>query len=340
MSTPLPKTELLGDFAIYDKDIVQDLNNNFEILDILTQATVNKMVSILPTSGMMDGDTYILDTNNSINYWNGNSWIVIHPKEGWEIYDEDTATFYFYDGSVWTSGSTLASNVGFVPTPEILSTNVQNAIEEVQDNMEAEYLVLQSLITSSINAATLALFPVGKIDMTLGANPPNALNWLQLNQDYTLSKTTYADLYNALNTQGLIASTPSYNGSIAYEITGDPTNFGLRSFNALSPRSIGAKTLFTRTKTGPLLGEFQEDQMQRITGDITTPLYSGDVVFPGGALNSNTGANFANTGLTASNRTRSVLTFDSSISPNARASSTTVGETRANTFGVYYWIRY
>ena len=334
MSTPLPKTELLGDFAICDKDIVLDLNKNFEILDILTQATVNEMVSVLPTSGMMDGDTYILDTNNSINYWNGTSWIVIHPKEGWEIYDEDTATFYFYDGLVWNSGSTLASNVGFVPTPEILSTNVQDAIEDVQHNLTT----LDTTLTNYINS----LFPVGMIQFTLADQAPNSLDWLKIDQDLTLSRTTYNLLFNHLNTNGLVKDLSLFPYSV-FGIGDGSTTFTIKNLSALSPRGIGTNTLNLRTKDGPILGEWQEDQMQRITGGVSGMLLRNANSASGQGAMAFTQESNSNSGLNSS--TQNVitsLTFNSGSSPGARVSlnANANGETRVNSFGVYYWIRY
>lgn len=117
----------------------------------------------------------------------------------------------------------------------------------------------------------------------------------------------------------------------------------------LSLKNIGDAIISGRTKTGPvLLGEVQEDQMQRIEGvfncggignNITllgaTPSLEGvftqGALQPGGSVNVITGTEFAN---------RYALNFSSADSDDARTSATTDGNTRDSTIGVRFGITY
>ena len=124
--------------------------------------------------------------------------------------------------------------------------------------------------------------------------------------------------------------------------------------DAFAPDSLGTRTLRDykgrlaraisavggSTGDSKAMAEVQEDQMQRITGSITTGDSSGNtlthnVLAQSGALNTG-GANTLRchaATLTAVNRPVE-LWFDSGNSPDARASATTAGETRVKNFTV------
>jgi hypothetical protein len=109
----------------------------------------------------------------------------------------------------------------------------------------------------------------------------------------------------------------------------------------LYPRIIGSQSLNGRAKAGPtVLGEKQEDQMQRITGSTFPYIVQTNVAA------SNTGA------LTAGSATNNIadlsggttigrrsVDLNSANSPNARASATTDGETRVSGFGCYLIVK-
>ena len=106
----------------------------------------------------------------------------------------------------------------------------------------------------------------------------------------------------------------------------------------LSLKNIGNATVNGRTKTGPVsLGEVQEDQMQRITGEIESQWGSTGLATIGAfTKNSGTLSLQPAGGAGASND----YNFDSANSPNARTSSGTDGATRDSTMGTNFGITY
>lgn len=222
-----------------------------------------------------------------------------------------------------------------------LDTRLDTAESEI-DTLQSDLNTVESDLTALTDVVNF-LFPVGKMDFTLkNSVPPNNLDWISLNTDRTLSRTgTYEDLYDWLDANSLIVDEGSidWEDFFAYRPTADPTSFVIRSFNALSPRGTGSNTINGNTKTGPIEGTFQEDQMQRITGSITNlngP--RGETSAGVGALSDTAYANSSAVGGTA--RGVASVGFDSGDSPSARVSSTTDGETRISSFPVTWWIRY
>lgn len=102
-------------------------------------------------------------------------------------------------------------------------------------------------------------------------------------------------------------------------------------------RGIGSTTINGRTKTGPsALAELQEDQMQKITGSFAGVWATSTVV--SGALG-DAGAGNPSFRPAGGTLTAKELTLDSSASPDARASSTTDGETLPSALGVNWLIK-
>lgn len=156
MSQPLTNLGLYGDFSICDKDIISGLNANFQLLDNLVQLAFNAIVPTLPPSPV-EGDKYILP-DGTINLWNGSAWITYPAQEGYIGFNKDDGLLYFFDGTNWAVYtppiSVSASVVSFVPTVEITSSNVQDAIEDVQNNLD------------NISASDVSLTPSGSISST------------------------------------------------------------------------------------------------------------------------------------------------------------------------------
>jgi hypothetical protein len=86
-------------------------------------------------------------------------------------------------------------------------------------------------------------------------------------------------------------------------------------------------------------GELQFDQMQRITGEISGEA-RGNIPFGESRIGAFSSGNQTNTGATGTTSTNgSEIKFNSADSPNARASSTTDGETRSKNVSATYYMR-
>jgi hypothetical protein len=123
------------------------------------------------------------------------------------------------------------------------------------------------------------------------------------------------------------------NTAGAYIVFPDTRGLGLKH--------IGDATVNARVKAGPAeLGEVQEDQMQRITGEAQgVGIYSTAVSFAdAGALNLDDSGAYA--GTSGSTNTNRILKFNSADSPDARVSATTEGPTRDTSMGAKYSVTY
>jgi len=339
MSQPLTNLGLIGDFDICDKDIIAGLNFDFQMLDNLVQLSFNSILGALPGSPN-EGDKYILTTDDSINLWNGSAWITYPAQEGYIGFNKDDSRLYLYDGTDWIQlpigvlPVSSVSNVGAGAEvyKEVISGDVRLRTITGSANVTITENTNEINIEANFSVIGNLLFPVGKIDMTLESTiAPNTLSWLALNTDRTLLRAgTYASLFAFLDDNGLIVAEGAANWQdfLGYKPTASPTEFVLRSFNALSPRAIGSNVIKTRTKVGPLEGTFQEDQVQTHGHEINT-----------WGLSNN--ASWANNGIWMAGQawnggSTKNLTIDTSNTIAGRSGL----ETRGNSFGVTYWIRF
>ena len=119
-------------------------------------------------------------------------------------------------------------------------------------------------------------------------------------------------------------------------------NFLLPNRAALVGKATGSQAVNGRTKTGPVLGAVEEDQMQQITGEVSTDLLTrswADIVqkLEIGALSlAETSSVTRYPSLAGSALNIAKIMFDSSNSTDARAGTTT----RENSIGMNYYIKY
>ena len=344
MSQPLTNLGLIGDFDVCDRDIIAGLNFDFQMLDNLVQLSFNSILGALPGSPN-EGDKYILTTDDSINLWDGSAWITYPAQEGYIGFNKDDIRLYFYDGTDWillpigVLPVSSVSNVGAGAEvfKEIIAGDVRLRTVTGSSNITITENTNEINIEANFSVIGNLLFPVGKIDMTLESSiAPNTLNWLALNTDRTLLRAgTYASLFAFLDDNGLIVAegATDWQDFLGYKPTASPTEFVLRSFNGLSARAIGSNVIKTRTKVGPLEGTFQEDQMQPIVGGFAPQIPPNHGSGVSGAFNATGPLTGSGRGATGSSGTWG-YDFDSSRVTRTGA------ETRGNSFGVTYWIRY
>lgn len=156
------------------------------------------------------------------------------------------------------------------------------------------------------------------------------LNYLPLLQDYSLLSVNYPDLADEL--------APFVAGA----------NINIPDHKSIHLRGTGTQARDwggggSRSKVGPDVGEFQEDQMQRTTGSTGDgTVRGGDQTppIPTGMVSLSDGGAYSYSGYSASGSSwRRRLLLDSADSPNARTSNTTDGETRVTSIGVVWVMR-
>jgi hypothetical protein len=109
MSIKLPNFNLNGDLEPCQENVINFINENFEIIDFTKSYSVQR-VSDLPLTATT-GDKVILDSNNNVYYWT-DSWQEVTSKSGMVAYDETNSELIFFDGTAW-NGITIT---GFEPS--------------------------------------------------------------------------------------------------------------------------------------------------------------------------------------------------------------------------------
>jgi len=167
----------------------------------------------------------------------------------------------------------------------------------------------------------VSAIPAGAVSMFAMSTAPTG--WLKAN-GAAISRTTYAALFSAIGT-----TFGAGDGSTTFNLPDLRGEF-MRGWD--DARGVDS---------GRAFGSAQLDQMQRITGEGGADVWgrrSGSVVSTG-AITMVIGPNqlFAGTGSSA---TFSRMQFDSADSPNARASSSTSGETRSRNVALLACIKF
>lgn len=236
----------------------------------------------------------------------------------------------FRQGDVFIQGEviTLASDDGVSLNSNVIS----NLADPVSDDEAVNLKTLKEYINN--------IDPVGTIKMTMidGFTPSG--RWIPFIQTTLNRAGTYAALFAAC--QHLIST----DADALFGPGDGTTTFTINGVPGFSPRGIGSGVINGRLKLGPDVGRKQEDQMQMITGsfkgtDDNTIAYNlrwKDATGAFTAIDDST--NYISTQNTSVTNLPGNMQFNSANSPDARASSTTLGETRSNTFGVYFWIKY
>jgi microcystin-dependent protein len=170
----------------------------------------------------------------------------------------------------------------------------------------------------TLPAEKVANVPSGAVEFFAMNTAPSG--WLKAN-GAAISRTTYADLYAAIGT-----TFGSGDGS---------TTFNVPDMRGYFPRGWADDG---SVDSGRSFGSTQLDQMQRITGSVTTNFPTGNAASYAGAI-SGAASNFS-AGTAFSGRGVSSLTFNSANSPDARVSSTTSGETRPTNLSLLACIKY
>ena len=156
-----------------------------------------------------------------------------------------------------------------------------------------------------------------------------------------VSRTTYADLFTAIST--------------TWGVGDGSTTFNLPDGRGGVLRGAGTGSVNGRDKVGPAVGDKQEDQMQRITGDFTASRNAGGelrgFVNPSDAGSAFVGAfKEGRTGIggvteSSTNNNNRGVAFDSANSPGARVPTEAQiadpadTETRAYSIGVQFIIK-
>jgi hypothetical protein len=145
------------------------VNETFEKLDALTQATVKSTALSAPPTGVV-GECYLVGNSatgdwlgkdlNITQYLNG-SWYFHSPKMGWKVWDELTAQEYLFDGTAWVSArdTPLASSpsgatMGFYILEENLTVSGATTDTSIDIPNGAIVFNVSMRVTTTITGAT------------------------------------------------------------------------------------------------------------------------------------------------------------------------------------------
>lgn len=104
------------------------MNENLRRLDLFVAARVLEMGVNTPPGSPDDGDAYVVGASPTgawvghegevARWWEtGAVWEFITPLEGWQVYDDDTATYYKFTGSAWTGTQVFDAYCFALSTP-------------------------------------------------------------------------------------------------------------------------------------------------------------------------------------------------------------------------------
>jgi len=171
-------------------------------------------------------------------------------------------------------------------------------------------------VSGRIKDVTGYVAPVGTITMYGGTTAPEG--WLFCNGG-SYSTSAYPDLFAA----------------IGYNFGGSGASFNVPNFSGVVPKGVGSQNINGRAKSAGAIGTVLEDQMQRIYGtfplDSNAHTRSGALYDSGGGLGSQSASGTGGA---------HYWVFDSTASPNSRASSATDGQTRDSSLAVNFIIKY
>lgn len=90
-------------------------DSNWRRLSALVQLSVKSIVSVVPTSGMVDGDFHIVSTGadaTKIAMRDLGAWVYFTPSEGWIAWVRDINDTYVFDGTAWVPLISKTTYVG------------------------------------------------------------------------------------------------------------------------------------------------------------------------------------------------------------------------------------
>ncbi len=226
MSQPLPRTGLIGDFDICEKDIIQALNQNFDLLDLIVQLRVLGIVSELPADPL-EGDAYVsIPDANVIAIWNGSEWTPFEPQLGYVLFNLGDNAIYYFNGVNWVQykPSYTASEIANVPSGDLFATDVQGALNELQgdidtietniSNIETDISTLQTDLdaaevdidnletdVSTLTSNVAALNPSDAVITGLEIDWEKSTQYLSITADTTF---TFLNNFNGVTTTAII----------------------------------------------------------------------------------------------------------------------------------------
>lgn len=253
----------------------------------------------------------------------------------------------------------------------ISGTPIGTVIESAAISAPSGYLVCDgSAVSRSTYASLYNAMTVSKGTCTISIASPGVvtLNTHGLSTGHNIELTTtgalptglaintnYFVIYNDANSFWLAASlanalagtkintsgTQSGTHTLRFTPYGIDTsaNFKVPDRRAVVGKGVGSQTINTRTKTAPVLGQVEEDQMQKITGQLATVYQNAEFGTKSGVFSGTTGPG-AGAVAGAGGSYSYTVDFNSANSADARVSSATSGQTRENSIGMNYYIKY
>ncbi len=194
-------------------------NEALLILDAVVQLAVKDRDLSVPPVSPAEGDRYIIGSSPTgawageaanIAVWDGSTWVILAPAEGWSVWVDDENIQLFWDGASWTT-----------PTPSsgVVATSPNGA--------KSEFVILEEELTglSGATVDTTIQIPNGSIVFNVSTRTTTAI--------------TGATSYDC----GVAGNTGQFGGSLG--IAAGSTNVGV-----IGPSGFYADTPIRLTANG------------------------------------------------------------------------------------------
>lgn len=199
------------------------------------------------------------------------------------------------------------------PIASIIDTTLTE-VEDASVSYKATMLQVLNYIISSGGG-----LPPGSI--TEFASDTIPTGWL-LCDGQAVSRTTYSALFSVIGT--------------TWGVGDGSTTFNVPDFREASPYGVGTRAAGVTAHDAATLGEFKDDQMQQITGSITSGKGIATADGPATRIGAFSSSTTTSNTYSAGSSTGVQIHFDSATSPGARTGTTT----RGKLLGVNFIIKY
>lgn len=121
----LPGLGLKGFFGAGTDGWDGDMDSNLRILSALVQSRVISRVTTLPSSGLTNGDMYIVTSGaeaQKIAIRDDGAWVYIPVLAGFRVWDTSVNGFVYYNGTVWVAEGAPGNNEVLLDTKTAANT--------------------------------------------------------------------------------------------------------------------------------------------------------------------------------------------------------------------------
>ena len=108
------------------------VNEALSRLDVVAQLRVVERTRISPPAAPVDGESYLLPIgamaawlghDGEIAIWANGGWVFLVPKVGWRLWDEESSSYYLFDGASWVANAASMTSSGAATGASIIEVD-------------------------------------------------------------------------------------------------------------------------------------------------------------------------------------------------------------------------